>query len=130
MDEENGRVLNIQPSALSYTEDGRYLIYIDPQTQQPLEGLLMVQDADFRDPPRQINPESSLVPDNGYFFVPDGARRILVFWGHIGRNASDLFFSNHETGDIRNVARRHQRGDGDRAPGGGDREDLGPGPGG
>jgi hypothetical protein len=102
--ESAGQLLNLRPVSLTYTEDGRYLLYIDPQTQQPLEGHLMLQDADFLEPPRQVNERGSLVPDGGYFFIPEGPRRILVFWSHIGRNASDLFFTDHETRDMRKVA--------------------------
>jgi len=49
---------------------------------------------------------SSLVPPGGYFFIADAGRRILVFWAHFGRNASDLYFGNHLTGDLSIVADR------------------------
>src|SRR4030095_11587342 len=46
------------------------------------------------------------VPPGGYFFIADAGRRILVFWAHFGRNASDLYFGNHLTGDLSIVADR------------------------
>lgn len=102
--EDRPQLLDIMAVSLSYSEDGRYLLYIVPETQMPVEGRLMVQDADFREPPRQISPRGSLVQAGGFFFIPDGENRILVFWSHYGRNASDLYYANHETGEHRVVA--------------------------
>jgi hypothetical protein len=99
-----GRVLDIRPVSPTFSEDGRYLVYVDPDPDQMGEGRLMVQDGDFAQPPRLLSPSGSLVPPGGYFFIADGMRRILVFWAHFGRNASDLYFGNHETGEARVVA--------------------------
>jgi hypothetical protein len=99
-----GRVLDIRPVSPAFSEDGRYLVYVDPDPQAMGEGRLMVQDGEFTRPPRLLSPAGSLVPPGGYFFIPDGERRILVFWAHFGRNASDLYFGNHESGETRIVA--------------------------
>jgi hypothetical protein len=103
-DPSAGRVLDIRPVSPAFSDDGRYLVYVDPDPDQMGEGRLMVQDGEFAQPPRLLSPPGSLVPPGGYFFIPDGERRILVFWAHFGRNASDLYFANHETGESRIVA--------------------------
>src|SRR6185436_9787921 len=105
-DPSAGRVLDIHPLTPTFSEDGRYLIYIDPDPDPAVngEGRLMVQEGEFTQPPRVLSPPGSLVPPGGYFFIADGTRRILVFWAHFGRNASDLYFGNHESGEARVVA--------------------------
>lgn len=105
-DPSGGRVLDIRPVSPAYSDDGKYLIYVDPDPTAMGEGRLVVQDADFKEPPRVLSPPGSLVPPGGYFFIADGQRRILVFWAHFGRNASDLYFGNHLTGDLSVVADR------------------------
>jgi hypothetical protein len=99
-----GKVLDIRPVSPTFSDDGRFLVYVEPDPNQMGEGRLMVQDGDFAQPPRLLSPPGSLVPPGGYFFIADGTRRILVFWAHFGRNASDLYFGNHETGESRIVA--------------------------
>jgi hypothetical protein len=99
-----GKVLDIRPASPTFSEDGRYLVYVDQDPDQMGEGRLMVQDGDFSQPPRLLSPPGSLVPPGGYFFITDGQRRILVYWAHFGRNASDLYFGNHESGESRIVA--------------------------
>jgi hypothetical protein len=99
-----GKVLDIRPVSPAFSDDGRFLVYVEPDPDQMGEGRLMVQDGDFAQPPRLFSPPGSLVPPGGYFFIADGERRILVFWAHFGRNASDLYFGNHETGESRIVA--------------------------
>jgi hypothetical protein len=103
-DPSAGRVLDIRPVSPAFSDDGRYLVYVDPDADQMGEGKLMVQDGEFAQPPRLLSPPGSLVPPGGYFFIADGERRILVFWAHFGRNASDLYFGNHESGESRIVA--------------------------
>jgi hypothetical protein len=105
-DPSAGRVLDIRPVSPAYSDDGGHLIYVDPDPTAMGEGRLMVQDADFTAPPRMLSPPGSLVPPGGYFFIADAGRRILVFWAHFGRNASDLYFGNHLTGDLSIVADR------------------------
>jgi hypothetical protein len=87
--------------AISFTEDGRFLLFIDQV--DPPEGRLMIQDAELERPPRRLSPPDSLASP-GYFFVSDGARRILVFSARYGRGSSDLYYANHETGESRVVA--------------------------
>jgi hypothetical protein len=99
-----GRMLDIHPVSPSFTDDGRFFVYIQPDPQSQGEGQLLVQDADFLQPPRLLSPAGSLVPQSGYFFITDNGHRIMVFWAHFGRNASDLYFGNYETGDLRVVA--------------------------
>jgi hypothetical protein len=103
-DPASGRVLDIRPVSPSFSEDGKFLIYVDPDPSEVGEGRLMLQDAEFQAPPRALSPPGSLVPAGGYFFISDEGRRILVFWAHFGRNASDLYFGNVETGDATVVA--------------------------
>jgi len=105
-DPSGGRLLDIRPVSPAYSEDGKHLIYVDPDAVATGEGRLIVQDADFHEPPRMLSPPGSLVQAGGYFFIADGPRRILVFWAHFGRNASDLYFSNHLTGEASVVAER------------------------
>jgi hypothetical protein len=105
-DPSAGRVLDIRPLSPAYSDDGGYLVYVEPDPTAMGEGRLMVQDADFKAPPRAMSPPGSVVPPGGYFFIADGTRRILVFWAHFGRNASDLYFGNHLTGDLSIVASR------------------------
>jgi hypothetical protein len=99
-----GRLLDLRPMSPSFTEDGRHFLYIEPDPIVQGEGKLMAIDGDFTQPPRVLSPEGALVPQGGFFFIADGERRILVFWAHRGRNASDLYFGNHESGEHRVVA--------------------------
>lgn len=88
-------------SAITFSEDGRHLLYIDQV--DPPEGRLMVQDAELEQPPRRLSPLESLASP-GYFFMADGPRRILVYSARYGRGTSDLYYGNHETGESRVVA--------------------------
>jgi hypothetical protein len=99
-----GRLLDLRPASPSFTDDGRRFLYIEPDTVVQGEGRLMDIDGDFLEPPRPISPAGALVPQGGYFFIVEGTRRILVFWAHYGRNASDLYFANHDTGEQTVVA--------------------------
>lgn len=102
------RLLSFRPKSTTFSDDGRYLIYVEPEVaivaSGGYEGPLMVQDADFRAPPRQLSPRGLLVSEAGFFFLNDEARQVLVFWGHFGPALSDLYFGNHETLDVRHVA--------------------------
>jgi hypothetical protein len=88
----------------TFTYDGDYLVYvlpaaatlIDPKPQGPL----MFQDAeDFSQPPIMVSPPGLLAYAQGsapYFFAEDG--KLLIFWAHLGRENSDLYFADYTTG--------------------------------
>jgi hypothetical protein len=97
--------------APSLTDDGNYLVYISPALptlyDTTVRGALMVQDAALAQPARTLSPPGLQVPasGNGYFFTPGPSGQILVFWAHLGRANSDLFFANYQTGDVQQVAK-------------------------
>lgn len=98
------RLTDFRPLAPTFTDDGRLLIYIDPDPKEsPPAGKLMVRDADLTGPPRALSDPGTLVPANGFFFLPD-EKRTFVFWSHFGRSAADLYFADPATGDKRLVA--------------------------
>jgi hypothetical protein len=88
----------------SFTSDGKYLVYISPAAptlyDTSVQGPLMFQDADRTDqPPTMVSPPGLLVNvKNGpaYFFTDNGA--LLVFWAHLGRSTSDLYFADYAEG--------------------------------
>jgi len=105
---------NLHPFQSSFTDDGRYLLYIDPDPPPPtptatpldLGGRLMVQDADdYTLPSRQLSPHGASVPLNqrGYY-TTKSEQFPVVFWAHYGFGASDLYFGNHVTGQYTKVA--------------------------
>jgi hypothetical protein len=101
------RLLPLQPLSQKFTSDGKWLVYIEPDADKPPAGelpagVLMAIDGDFSQPPRQLSPPGLLVTQNGFFFI--GGPDPLVFWGHYGRGASDLFYANHETGAVKRAA--------------------------
>jgi hypothetical protein len=102
--EVDGHLITGGPFQLSWTEDGKYVLWIEPVTSTPPQGKLMIQDLDFQQPARQLSPKGSLVPVPGYFFIGKPDQRILVFWGQFGHNGVDLYYANHETGDNKVVA--------------------------
>ena len=97
-----------------FTLDGQYLIYIDPQPRTDAEpdphGPLMVQDSGLLQPPRQLStPGMTVLARDVPFFISGpttdaGASVILVFWAHIVRDSSDLYFADYETGALKVVA--------------------------
>jgi hypothetical protein len=96
-----------------FSRDGRYLIYLDPlpttQAEPYRHGLLTVRDADLVTEPRQLSTPGMTVREGNYFFIDGpstdaGASVILVFWANVVRSTSDLFFANHETGELKVVA--------------------------
>lgn len=100
--------------APSLTPDGKYLVYISPALPTLYDpsdhgGALMVQDVALELPARTISPPGLQVPvgggNSGYFFTPGPSGQILVFWAHLGRATSDLFFADYQTGDVRQVAK-------------------------
>ena len=96
-----------------FSPDGRYLIYVDPQPTTEVDpdphGPLMVLDSDFVNPPRPISTPGMTVRGGKYFFIDGpstdgGVSHILVFWSNIVRSSADLYFANHETGELKVVA--------------------------
>ena len=96
-----------------FTTDGQYLIYVDPQPRTDAEpdphGPLMVQDSGLLQPPRQLSTPGMSVVAGDFFFISGpatdaGASVILVFWAHIVRDSSDLYFADYQTGALRVVA--------------------------
>jgi len=92
----------------SFTPDGAYLLYINPAAatlyDTTPQGPLMLQDAELREPPVMISPPGLLVEARGrpsYFFTDvdpsdgDAGAKLLVFWAHLGRASSDLYFADY-----------------------------------
>jgi hypothetical protein len=92
----------------SFTSDGKYLVYISPAAptlyDPSVQGPLMFQDADHTDlPPTMVSPSGLLVnAQNGpsYFFTKGDNGPILVFWAHLGRSSSDLYFADYPGGTL------------------------------
>jgi hypothetical protein len=92
----------------SFSPDGKYLIYVTPAAptlyDTKLQGPLMFQDADqVEAPPSIVSPAGLLVgAQNGssYFFADGDAGKILVFWAHLGRASSDLYFADYASGGL------------------------------
>jgi hypothetical protein len=87
----------------SFTPDGKHLVYIDPAAatlyDPTPQGPLMFQDAELAAPPVMVSPPGLLVgAQNGpsYFFTEgDEGNKVLVFWAHLGRASSDLYFADY-----------------------------------
>jgi hypothetical protein len=64
----------------------------------------MFQDADQTEqPPTMVSPPGLLVSaQNGfsYFFTSGDTGPILVFWAHLGRESSDLYFADYAEGSL------------------------------
>jgi hypothetical protein len=114
------RVVPVPMLTPDLSRDGKYLLYVDPQpgtVAYPYDhGLLMVQDADLANPPRQLSTPGMTVDarKQSYFFIngpstDGGVSRILVFWASVAIGSFDLYFANHETGELKVVA--HSIGD-------------------
>jgi len=92
----------------SFTPDGKYLIYVSPATatlyDTSVQGPLMFQDADLTaDAATMVSPPGLLVSaQNGqdYFFTDGDKGQLLVFWAHLGRASSDLYFADYPGGDL------------------------------
>jgi hypothetical protein len=101
------RLTGLRPATPVFTDDGRFLLYIEPDpppptpTATPLEeaGRLMVQDADdYTIPAKALSPMGASVPTNPRgFFLSRNETYPVVFWAHFGFGSSDLYFANHET---------------------------------
>jgi hypothetical protein len=118
VDLATGQVVPARMLNPKYSPDGRYLFYIDPQPLTVAEpdphGPLMVQDVAFVDqpvehPPRQLStPGMSVQGSTNYRFIAGpttdaGPSVILFFWANVVRSSSDLYFANHETGELKVV---------------------------
>lgn len=86
----------------SFTPDGKYLMYISPAAatlyDTTPQGPLMFQDAELKSPPVMVSPPGLLVgAQNGpsYFFTDGDSGKVLVFWAHLGRASSDLYFADY-----------------------------------
>jgi len=92
----------------TFSPDGQYLLYIDPQPTTALDptphGPLMVQDADYAQPPRQLSTPGMKVHQGDFFFIAGPNGPILVFWAYVVRASVDLYFANHVTGELQVVA--------------------------
>jgi hypothetical protein len=91
----------------SFTKpDGDYLIYVPPAAatlfDTRTQGPLMFQNADdVTAPPAMITPPGLLAyAQEGapYFFIENDS--LLVFWAHLGRKNSDLYFADYATGGL------------------------------
>jgi hypothetical protein len=99
------RVINGPLHLPNFTKDGAYLVYIERAAstlyETAVQGALMFQDAEFAQPPIMVSPPGLLVStQNGYpyFFTEGDDGLILVFWAHLGRGSSDLYFADYKSG--------------------------------
>jgi hypothetical protein len=92
----------------NFTSDGKYLVYVAPAAatlyDSSTQGPLMFQDADLVDlPASMVSPPGLLVSAQNqasYFFTDGDNGPILVFWAHLGRASSDLFFADYQAGTL------------------------------
>ena len=92
----------------SFTPDGKYLIYVSPATatlyDTSVQGPLMFQNADdTSEAPTMVSPPGLLISaqnGQGYFFTDGDKGQILVFWAHLGRASSDLYFADYPGGGL------------------------------
>lgn len=101
------------PRAPGFADDGRYLVFIDPDPAPPPPavsslptGRLYVQDMDnLAQPPRLLSPKGASVPLEpvGYKLRPTPDFPLL-FWARYGLGGSDLYISDYETGALQKVA--------------------------
>ena len=109
----NANLTPLVPHAPGFTDDGRYLVFIDPDPAPPPPaistlptGRLYVQDMDNLDaPPRMLSPRGSSVPLDpvGYKLRPT-EQFPLLFWARFGLGGSDLYIADYETGNSQKVA--------------------------
>jgi hypothetical protein len=91
-----------------FSPDGKYLVYVSPAEltllDTTIQGALLFQDADrTSDPPTMVSPPGLLVnAQNGksYFFTDGDTGSVLVFWSHLGRASSDLYFADYQDGTL------------------------------
>jgi hypothetical protein len=91
----------------SFTPDGNYLVYISPAAptlyDTYVKGSLMFRDSELKEPASMVSPPGLLVNAQNaasYFFTDGDAGKILVFWAHLGRASSDLYFADYARGSL------------------------------
>ena len=91
----------------SFTPDGKYLIYISPAAptlyDTAIQGSLMFQDSELQHPASMVSPSGLLVSAQngpGYFVTDPNTAPLLVFWAHLGRASSDLYFADYRRGRV------------------------------
>jgi len=92
----------------SFSPDGKYLVYVAPAEltllDTTVQGTLMFQDADLTtQEPTMVSPPGLLLnAQNGasYFFTDGDKGQVLVFWSHLGRASSDLYFADYLDGAL------------------------------
>ena len=91
----------------SFTPDGQYLMYISPAAptlyDTTLHGPLMFQDAELQGPAAMVSPPGLVVSAQygaSYFFTDGNSGKVLVFWAHLGRASSDLYFADYAAGGL------------------------------
>ena len=107
-------VTNLRPAAPSFTPDGRYLLFLEPEppppppavTKFPTGKLFAQSTADWTLAPRQLSPKGASVPVEpvGYRQRPGEPTFPLLFWARYGLGGSDLYLSSYDTGDFVKVA--------------------------
>ena len=116
-DQKVRRVVPVPMLTPRFSPDGRYLLYVDSRPATKVDpyphGPLMVQDSDLVNPPRQLSaPGMTLEAVSRPNFFPidgpstnGGASYSFVFSAYIVRGSRDLYLVNHETGELKVVAR-------------------------
>jgi hypothetical protein len=91
----------------SFTPDGKYLIYISPAAptlyDTAIQGSLMFQDSELLHQASMVSPSGLLVGAQngpGYFVTDPETAPVLVFWAHLGRASSDLYFADYRRGRV------------------------------
>jgi hypothetical protein len=93
----------------SFTPDGKYLLYIVPAAptlyDTSVQGPLMAQNPDLTaELPVMVSPSGLLLNTQNsgppYFFTAGDNGPLLVFWAHLGRASSDLYFADYPGGSL------------------------------
>lgn len=96
-----------------FTEDGRYLLYLEvepppppPAIRRSTVGRLMALDAsDLLAPGRLVSPAGTTCLLEPRGFVPNiGGPTKVLFWAHFGLGATDLYLADLDTGETQRLA--------------------------
>lgn len=85
-----------------FSPDGKYLVYVSPAAatlyDPSPQGPLLFQDAELQGPPSMVSPPGLLVETRrqNFFFTEVDEGWLLVFWAHLGRSSSDLYFADYD----------------------------------